>query len=202
MAPRRRLRSWGRIHFESELRFLPVVHRNSFQNEGTESRSSATSHRVVHHKSLDIIAIIHQLPQSVVHFVDHLLSHSVVTASKVVRRILFSGQQKVGVENGGIFAVLHIVNHIRLQIHHQVSWHILSGASLLEKALECAIIRRFGIISLHSHSVLRTVLFPDGLTQLNTALSHTDSQYFAHHLLVIESLLQQMSHSCSVWSYE
>merc|ERR1719499_106897 len=184
MAPRRRLRSWGRIHFESELRFLPVVHSNPLQNEGTETRSSATSHRVVHHKSLNIIAIIHQLPQSVVHFVDHLLSLCVVTASKVVRRILLSRQQKVGVENGRIFAVLHIVNHIRLQIHHQVSWHILTGSCLLEKALECAIIGCLGIIPLHCNAVLCTILFPNGLTHLDTALSHADCQHLAHHLVL------------------
>merc|ERR1712190_406061 len=87
----------GWIHFKSELAFLPVINSNSLQNEGTETRSSSSSHRVVPHKSLDIIAIIHQLPQPIIHFVDHLLSHSVVTTGKVVGCILLSRQQKVRV---------------------------------------------------------------------------------------------------------
>merc|ERR1719295_1206369 len=175
-------RRW--IHFKSKLRFLPVINSNPLQNKGTETRSSSSSHRVVHHKSLDIIAIIHQLPQPIIHFVDHLLSHSVVTAGKVVGCVFFSRQQKVRVENGGIFAVLHIVNHIRLQIHHQVSWHILSRSSLLEKAFKSAIIRSVWVITLRSHTVLSTILLPNGLTQLDTALSHTDRQNFSHHLVI------------------
>mmetsp|Transcript_33652 Transcript_33652/g.54772 ORF Transcript_33652/g.54772 Transcript_33652/m.54772 type:complete len:474 (-) Transcript_33652:67-1488(-) len=172
-----------RIHFKAQLRLLAIIHGDALQNQGTQTGASTTADRMRQRKPLHIVAVVHQFAQAIVDLVDHLFAHRVMATCEIVRRIFLARQQELRVEDLGVLAVLDVVNHIRLQIHHQVARHILTGASLLIETHERHVLHFTFLLAIDANRVLGAILLPHSLTQLDTALSHVHCQHFSHHFL-------------------
>ena len=66
------LRSW--VDGEFQLRFLAIIHRESFHEEGGKSRSGSTSKRMEDQEALETGALIRQLSNSVEDEINYLLA--------------------------------------------------------------------------------------------------------------------------------
>ena len=89
---------WARPDSERNLGFLAVVNGQPFQHKAPQTRSSATSHSLVDHESLQASAVVSQLADPIQTQIDDLLTDSVMPASEVVRRIFLTTDQLLRVE--------------------------------------------------------------------------------------------------------
>ena len=79
-----------RVNGKLQLGLLSVIHRKPLHQQGGEAGSGATTEGMEDEESLEAGALIGALAEAVEDNVDDLLTDGVMTASVVVRRILFS----------------------------------------------------------------------------------------------------------------
>lgn len=71
----------SRVHTKLQLRLFAIIGGETFENQSTETRSSATTKGVEHEKALQTSTVVGE-PANLVHdVVDLLLSNRVVTTS-------------------------------------------------------------------------------------------------------------------------
>jgi len=80
----------GGIDGETELGLLAVIDGESFQKEGTETRSGTTSDSIEDHESLETSAIVSKLSDSVQAKINNFFTNGVMTSGKIVSGIFFS----------------------------------------------------------------------------------------------------------------
>ena len=86
------------INGELELGLLAVVHGETLHQQAGESWTGTTAERVEYQETLETGAHVGDLANSVEDQIDDLLAEGVVTPSVIVRRVLFAGDQLLGVE--------------------------------------------------------------------------------------------------------
>merc|ERR1719150_531884 len=168
----------GGVDLESNLGLLAVVNGNALEDERAKSGSGTTSDGVVDDESLDVLGVVNELAQAVVHLVEDLLSDGVVSTSEVVRGIFLSVQEELGVEHLGVSSGSDIVDDSWLEVNGDVSWDELAGAGLLEESGEVLVFALFNEFSAGVDLVFGTVLGPHGVTELDSSLSNIDGQNF------------------------
>jgi len=127
---------------------------------------------------------------TVEHEIDDLLTDGVVSTSVVVRGILLSGDELLGMVQLSVGSRANLVNDGGLEIDENTSGDVLSGSGLREEGVESIITSSDGLVrghlSVRLDSVLKAVELPTGVTDLDTGLSYMDRDYFTH-LIVLYS---------------
>ena len=129
-------------------------------------------------KSLESSALISQLSNCVETEIDDLLSHSVVSTSVVVGGIFLSGYQLLRVEQLSVGSSSHFIYDSWLQVQEHSSRNVFSGSSFTEEGVEGVIAASDGLVRGHLtirlDTMLETVEFPAGITDLTSGLSKVD----------------------------
>ena len=121
-------------------------------------------------------------------------SDSVVTTGKVVSCIFFTVDKKFRMEKGFHLSSSNIVKNSWFQIDPQVSWDLsqkdrddlhgtnkksyeLSSDGFFEESFEVIVVAFFffSLFTVKTNVMFGTVLFPNGITQLDTTLTYGDS---------------------------
>jgi len=86
------------IDGETELGLLAVIDGESFEEEGSETRSGTTSDSVEDHETLETSTVISELSDSVECKINDFLTNGVVTSGEIVGSIFFTGDKLFGME--------------------------------------------------------------------------------------------------------
>ena len=179
-----------RVDAESKLGLLSVVNRKSLGKESSKTRSRSSSNGVEDEESLKTGTLIGELSHTVEHEINDLLTDGVVSTSVVVRGILLSGDELLGMVQLSVGSRANLVNDGGLEIDENTSGDVLSSSGLREEGVESIITSSDGLVrghlSVRLDSVLKAVELPTGVTDLDTGLSYMDRDYFTH-LIVLYS---------------
>jgi hypothetical protein len=179
------LRSW--VDGETEFGFLTVVNGKTLQKERSETRSSTTTDSVEDEETLETSTVVSQFTDAVQSKVNNFLSNGVVTTGVVVGGIFLSGDQLLRVEKLTVGTGTNFVNDGWFEIQHNGTRDVFSSTSLREESVESivtssdSLVRRH--LSIRLNTVLETVEFPAGVTDLDTGLSDVDGDNFTHDYL-------------------
>jgi len=128
-------------------------------------------------ESLEPSAVVGKLADSVEDVIDDFLSDGVMSTSVVVRGILFSTDDLLGVVKLTVSSGSDLVANRRFQIDVYGAWDVLSGAGFAEEGAE-GISTTNGLIGGHLtiglDAVLKAVQFPAAVTGLDTGLAQMD----------------------------
>lgn len=175
---RRCLRS--RVDGKLELGLLSILGSKALEHQSTKTGSSAASKRVEHEESLERVTVVYNIVSSALHVeqaasptltsnttdpihdsINHLLSDSIVTTGIVVRRILLSTDQHLGVEQLAIVARANLVDGRRIQVDKERPRHMLAAGGFGEEGIVGArIIDILGVgiyATVMAEAVLKTV---------------------------------------------
>merc|ERR1740138_688162 len=94
----------ARPNCEADLRLLAIVNREALKHQASQTRASATPYCIVNHEALKASAIVCQFTDAIEDQVNYFFSDRVMSASKVVGRILLTGDQLLRVEQLAIRA--------------------------------------------------------------------------------------------------
>ena len=162
---------------DSKLQFalLTVVHTQSLQEERCESRPSSSTKGVENKESLKSGTLVSKFPDSVQAEIYDLLADSVVSASVVVGSILLASDELFRVEELSVGSSPHFVNYSRLQVQEHSSGDVFSSSSLAKEGVEGIVTTSNSLVrghlSIRLDTVLETVEFPAGITDLYSSLS-------------------------------
>merc|ERR1719495_2308560 len=100
----------------------------------------------------------------------------------VISGILFARYQLLRMKKRTINSSSGLINHTRLQIHKNCARNMFTIASFLKKGGEGVISR--SLVTRHKsiggNSMLQTIKFPAGITNLDTGLSDMHRKTFSH----------------------
>ena len=126
-------------------------------------------------ESLESSALVGQFPDPVQTEINNLFANGVVTTSVVVGSILLSGDELFGVEELSVGSTPYFINDCGFQVEEDSTGNVLSRSSLAEESVESIITTSDGFVRRHLtirlDTVLQTVEFPAGITDLDTGLS-------------------------------
>ena len=88
----------GGVNREAEFCFLPIVDRESFKEERSETTSGPAPNRVVNDKAIEVGALFGEFANPVQAEVYNLRSDCVATPSKVFVGVLFFRNKQLGVK--------------------------------------------------------------------------------------------------------
>jgi len=169
---------WGGVDGEFQLGFLSVIDGETFHEEGGESGSGTTTEGVEDQETLKTGTLIGKLSDSVKDKIDDFFTDGVVTTGVVVGGILFAGDQLFGVEQLTVGTGTDLIDDSWFKIDEDGSWDVLSSSSFTEEGVEGIISTSDGLVTWHLtirlDTVLKTVQFPAGVTDLDTGLSNVD----------------------------
>ena len=179
-----------RVNAESKLGLLSVVNGKSLGKESSKTRSRTSSNGVEDEESLKTGTLIGELSHTVEHEINDLLTDGVMSTSVVIRGILLSGDELLGMVQLSVGSRANLVNDGGLEIDENTSGDVLSCSGLREEGVEGIITSSDGLVrghlSVRLDSVLKAVELPTGVTDLDTGLSYMDRDYFTH-LIVLYS---------------
>jgi len=169
---------WGWVNGVTELGLLAVIDGESFQEEGSETRSSTTSDSVENAETLETGTVISELSDSVEDEIDDFLTNGVVTSGKVVGGIFLSGDQLFGMEQLSVSSGSDFIDNSWFKINEDGSWDVFTSTSFREEGVEGIITTTNGLVRWHLTIRLDTVFqaeqFPAGVTDLDTTLTNMD----------------------------
>ena len=129
-------------------------------------------------ESLESSALISQFPDPVQAEIYDLLSDGVVSTCVVVGGILLASDELFRVEQLVVGSSPHFINDGGLQVEEDSTGNVLSSSSLAEEGVEGIIATSDGLVRGHLtirlDTVLETVEFPAGITDLTSGLSKVD----------------------------
>ena len=179
-----------RVDAESKLGLLSVVNGKSLGKKSSKTRSRTSSNGVEDEESLKTGTLIGELSHTVEHEINDLLTDGVMSTSVVIRGILLSGDELLGMVQLSVGSRTNLVNDGGLEIDENTSGDVLSCSGLREEGVEGIITSSDGLVrghlSVRLDSVLKAVELPTGVTDLDTGLSYMDRDYFTH-LIVLYS---------------
>jgi hypothetical protein len=171
-----------RVHGETELRLLTVVHGETLQKERSETGTGTSTDGVEDHETLKTGTVVGQLTDSVEGEVNNFLTNGVVTTGVVVGGVLLTGDQLLGVEQLTVGTSTNLVNDGRLKVQEDGTGDVLASTSLGKESVESVIATADGLVSRHLairlETVLNAVKLPAGVTNRDRCLSLVYSDYF------------------------
>jgi len=166
---------WGWVDGETELGFFTVIDRESFEEEGSESRSGTTTDGVEYEETLETSTLISKLSDSVKTEIDDFFTNGVMSSGEVVSSILFTGDQLFWVEELSVGTSSDFVNNGWFEIKEDTSGDVFTGTGFTEEGVESIITTTNGFVRWHLSigldSVLKAEEFPTGITDLDTGLT-------------------------------
>jgi len=136
----------GGIDGESDLGFFTVVDGESFEQEGSESRSSSSSNGVEDTESLESGTLVSKFSDSVEAKVDDFFSDGVVSSGEVIGGVFFSGDQLFGVEQLSVSSGSDFINNGGFQIEEDGSGDVFSSSGFREESVEGIISSSDGLV--------------------------------------------------------
>lgn len=127
-----------RVDGELELALLAVLGRETFEQQGTETRAGTTTERVENQKALESVAVVNNTPNAVHDILDHLLANGVVPAGVVVSSILLAADQELRMEELAVVTGADLVDGRRVEVNEDGAGHMFPTAGLGEERLERA----------------------------------------------------------------
>jgi hypothetical protein len=121
---------WSWVNAEFEFTLLSVINRETFHQQGTETRTSSTSERVEDQETLKTRAVVSNSANLVENLIDQFLSNGIMTTSIVVGSILLSGNHLFRMEKSAVSSGTNFINDIGFEIAVDCSWNIFSVAYL------------------------------------------------------------------------
>merc|ERR1712153_279265 len=174
----------GRVHAESQLGLLAVVHGQTLEEEGAEAGTGTTTDGVEDHEALETSALVGELAKAVEGQVNNLLTHGVMATGVVVGGILLAGDKLLGVVELTVGTGADLIDHGWLEVEVDGAGHVLAGAGLGEEGVEGVITTTDGLVGRHLavrlDTVLEAVKLPAAITNLATALSAMNRDAFTH----------------------
>jgi hypothetical protein len=165
----------GGVDGETQFGFLTVVDGETLQEERTETRTSTTTNSVEDQETLETGAVVSQFTDTVEGEVDNFLTNGVVTTGVVVGSIFFTRDQLFGVEELSVGTGADFIDDSRLEIEEDTTGDVFASTSLGEKGVEGIVTTANGFVRRHLtiglDTVLETVEFPAGITDLDTSLT-------------------------------
>ena len=129
-------------------------------------------------ESLESSALISQFPDSVQAEIDDLFSDGVVSTSVVVGGILLASDELFRMEQLVVGSSPHFIDNGGFQVEEDSTGNVFSGSSLAEEGVESVITTSDGLVRRHLairlDTMLKTVEFPAGITDLTSGLSKVD----------------------------
>ena len=95
---------WCWVDGKFQLGFLSVINRETFHQEGGESRSSTTTEGVEDQETLESCTLVSQFPDTVQDKVHNFFANGVMSTSVVVGSIFLSSDQLLGMEQLSVSA--------------------------------------------------------------------------------------------------
>ncbi len=155
----------------------------ALEEERTETGTGTTAERVEDKEALKTRASVGELANAVEGLVNQLLADGVVTTSVVVRGILLTRDEGLGVEERTEGAGADLVDDVGLQIDVDRAGHVLAAAGLAEESRETVIVLRGAALedaSIGAETVLGQVELPAGVTDLDTGLTDVEGKDLTH----------------------
>jgi hypothetical protein len=169
---------WGWIDGETELGFFTIIDGKSFEEKGTKTRSSSSTDGVEDKETLETSALIGKFSNSIEAKINDFFTNGVVSSSKVVGSIFFTGDELFWVEKLSVCSCSNLINNSWFKIKEDASWDVFTSTSFREKGVESIITTSNGFVGWHLTVWLDTVLkaeeFPAGVTNLDTGLTNVD----------------------------
>ena len=129
-------------------------------------------------ESLESSTLISQFPDSVQAEIDDLFSDGVVSTSVVVGGILLASDELFRVEQLSISSSSYFIDNGGFQVKEDSTGNVFSCSSLAEEGVEGIITTSDGLVRGHLtirlDTMLETVQFPAGITDLTSGLSKVD----------------------------
>ena len=129
-------------------------------------------------------AVVRQLTDPVEHEIDDLLADRVVPTSEVVRCILLTGDELLGVEELTVGACAHLIDHGRLQIYKDSSRNVLASTRLRKEGVEGIVTTANSLVGRHLSirldAVFQAKQLPTRISDLDTSLPDVDADGFTH----------------------
>jgi len=174
----------GRVDGELKLGLLAVVYGQTLQKERSEAGSGTSSEGVEDQESLKSTALVSDLPEAVKALVNNLLSDGVVTTGVVVGGIFLASDQLLGVEELSVGSSPHFINDSWFQVEEDGTGNVFASSSRAEEGVESIITSTDGLVRRHLtirlDTVLETVQFPAGITDLDSGLSEMNRNALSH----------------------
>merc|ERR1719183_321679 len=171
-------------HREADLRLLAVVDREALKHQASQARPRATTDSVIDHEALKARTVIGELPDAIEHQVYDLLADCIVPASEIIRSILLSRDQLLGMKELAICSGTDFVDNSGLEVDHHAAGDVLAGAGLTEEGVEGIVSTTDGLVRWHLSIWLDTVLeaeeLPARIADLHAGLTDVDTESLAH----------------------
>ena len=107
-----------------------------------------------------------------------------MAAREVVRGVLLSGDELLGVEQLAVRSRAHLVDHGRLEVEEHRAGHVLAGSRLGEEGVEGVVASSDRLVRGHLaiglDAVLKAVELPAGVTHLDTGLADVNGNNLTH----------------------
>jgi hypothetical protein len=107
-----------------------------------------------------------------------------VTTSIVVGSVFLSGDELFRVEQLAVGSSTDLIDYGWFQVDKDSTGNVLAGSSLAEESVERVITNSDGLVRRHLaiglDTVLQTVEFPAGITDLDSGLSNVDRDTLTH----------------------
>jgi len=172
------------VNGEAQFGFFAVVDGQSFQEEGSQTRSGSTTDGVEDQEALEPGAVVGQFSDSVQAEVDDFFTNGVMSSGEVVGGIFFSGDQLFGVEQLSVGSGSDFVNDGRFQIEEDGSGDVFPGSGFREKGVEGVVTSSDGFVgghlSVRLDAVFKAEQFPAGVSDLDTTLTNVNGNNFSH----------------------
>jgi hypothetical protein len=183
------LGSW--VDGKLELGLLSVVNGETFHEKRGESRSGTSTERVEDKETLETGTLVSELTDPVQNQIDDFLSDGVVTTSIVVGSVFLSGDELFRVEQLAVGSSTDLIDYGWFQVDKDSTGNVLAGSSLAEESVERVITNSDGLVRRHLaiglDTVLQTVEFPAGITDLDSGLSNVDRDTLTHFEVLVVS---------------
>jgi len=169
---------WGWVDSELKLGLLTVVDGQTFHQQGSETGAGTTTEAVEDEETLETGTLIGQFTDSVQNQIDQFLTNGVVTTSVVVGGIFLAGDKLFRVEQLAVSTGTDLIDDGWFQIDEDSTGDVLASSSLAEEGVEGVVTTTNGLVTWHLtiglDTVLQTVQFPAGITDLDTGLTNVD----------------------------
>jgi len=171
-------------HREAQLGLPTIVYGEALKQQAAEARAGATANRVVDEEALQPRAVVRQLPDAVQAQIHNLLPDRVVPARKVVRGVLLTGDELLGMEELTVGARADLVNQGWLQVDEDTPGNVLACTGLGEERVERIVTAADRLVRRHLPVRLDTMFkaeqLPARIAELATGLTHVDGDALTH----------------------
>mmetsp|Transcript_27488 Transcript_27488/g.66757 ORF Transcript_27488/g.66757 Transcript_27488/m.66757 type:complete len:285 (+) Transcript_27488:726-1580(+) len=169
---------------KGKLGLAAIVYRETFQQQGSKTRSSTSTSSVKDQETLKTSTVVSQLADTIQDGINNFLSNGVMTTGVVIGSVFLSRDNGFWVVERSELARANFVTNSGFQIDIDGTRNVLARGSLGKESVERIIGNTNRSIRGHHtiwvNAVLEAVEFPARVTGLDTGLTEVDGDDFTH----------------------